>query len=127
MFSQKMSLFHYYSPKKVIVIANYSNSNIFIIPYSTTKKGITTLFHHENSPCSFSTIPLQPLTIQMGKTDGRADGRANQNYEWCMHGWLELKNDMYPVSFNAVFYEMVTFANNNNNNNNNNCFIIHFK
>ena len=37
-----------------------------------------------------------------------------------MNGWLELKNDMYPVSFNAVFYEMVTFGNNNNNNNNNN-------
>ena len=35
-----------------------------------------------------------------------------------MNGWLELKNDMYPVSFNAVFYEMVTFGNNNNNNNN---------
>ena len=43
-----MSLFHYYSPKKIIVIANYSNSNIVIIPYSTTKKGITTLFHLEN-------------------------------------------------------------------------------
>ena len=37
-----------------------------------------------------------------------------------MNGWLELKNDMYPVSFNAVFYEMVTFGNNNNKNNNNN-------
>ena len=37
-----------------------------------------------------------------------------------MNGWLELKNDMYPVSFNALFYEMVTFGNNNNNNNNNN-------
>ena len=101
-------------------MANYSNSNIFVIPYSTTKKGITTLFHLENVPFSFSTIPLQPLTIQMGKTDGRADGRTNQNYEWCMDGWLELKNDMYPVSFNAVFYGMVTFGNNNNNNNNNN-------
>ena len=123
-----MSLFHYYSPKKVIVIANYSNSNIFIIPYCTTKKGITTLFHLENFQCSFSTIPLQPLTIQMGKTDGRADGRTNQNYEWCMNGWLELKNDMYPVSFNAVFYGMVTFGNNNNNNNNNNnCLIMHSK
>ena len=37
-----------------------------------------------------------------------------------MNGWLELKNDMYPVSFNAVFYEMVTIGNNNNKNNNNN-------
>ena len=37
-----------------------------------------------------------------------------------MNGWWELKNDMYPVSFNAVFYEMVTFGNNNNKNNNNN-------
>ena len=57
-------------------MANYSNPNIFVIPYSTTKKGITTLFHLENFQCSFSTIPLQPLTIQMGKTDGRADGRT---------------------------------------------------
>ena len=48
-----------------------------------------------------------------------------------MYGWLELKNDVYPVSFNAVFCGMVTFGNNNNNNNNNNnsnnCLIIHSK
>ena len=51
---------------------------------------------------------------------GRTDGRTNRNYEWCMNGWLELKSEMYPVSFNAVFFEMVTFGNNNNNNNDNN-------
>ena len=64
----------------------------------------------------------------------KADGRTDEPELWMVDGWLELKNDMYPVSFNAVLYGMVilkylnatttttttTTTNNNNNNNNNN-------
>ena len=87
----------------VIFIAIYSNANIFVIPYSTTKRSITILFQLENFQYFFSTIPLQPLTIQMDKSDGRTD----EDYEWSdgSDGWLELKNDTYLVLSVLYFVE----------------------